>query len=156
MSCPRWTWASKTCAPSGSSRASSSSYPAISAWARSSTSSTIAESRCTIPPDLTNVLIYGDSLRSPEMRHEVPVSVPDPFLYAERNGTRHVVASSFELDRIAEIAPELDVVPLEDFGLDDLYAQGLSRDDIELELVLRAARRFEIEQAAVPTTFPLE
>jgi Xaa-Pro aminopeptidase len=105
---------------------------------------------------LTNVLIYGDSLRSPEMRHEVPVSVPDPFLYAERNGTRHVVASSFELDRIAEMAPELDVVALEDFGLDDLYAQGLSRDDIELELVLRAARRFEIDQAAVPATFPLE
>src|SRR5919204_6171024 len=171
MSCPRWAWASKTSAPSGSSRASSASYPAISAWARSSTSSTIAEcsappssgraitgrgTRCTIRADLANVLIYGDSLRSPEMRHEVPVSVPDPFLYAEGNGTRHVVASSFELDRIAEIAPELDLVPLEDFGLDDLYAQGLTRDDIELELVLRATQRFEIDQAAVPTTFPLE
>jgi len=105
---------------------------------------------------LPNVLIYADSLRSPEMRHEVPVSVPDPFLYAERNGGRHVVASSFELDRIVEVAPKLDAVPLEDFGLDELYAQGLSRDDIELELVLRAARRFEIEEAAVPATFPLE
>jgi len=105
---------------------------------------------------LPNVLIYADSLRSPEMRHEVPVSVPDPFLYAERNGGRHVVASSFELDRIVEVAPKLDAVPLEDFGLDELYAQGLSRDDIELELVLRAARRFEIDEAAVPATFPLE
>jgi len=90
------------------------------------------------------------------MRHEVPVSVPDPFLYAERDGGRHVVASSFELDRIVEVAPEIDVVPLEDFGLDELYAQGMSREDIELELVLRAARRFEIDQAVVPTTFPLE
>ena len=105
---------------------------------------------------MPNVLIYADSLRSPEMRHEVPVSVPDPFLYAERNGGRHVVASSFELDRIVEVAPKLDAVPLEDFGLDELYAQGLSRDHIELELVLRAARRFEIEEAAVPATFPLE
>src|SRR5919201_1993630 len=156
MSCPRWTWASKTCAPSGSSRASSSSYPAISAWARSSTSSTVSESRCSIPPDLSNVLIYADSLRSPEIRHEVPLSVPDPFLYAERNGERHVVASSFELDRIAEAAPDLEVVSLEHLGLDELYTQGLSREDIELELVLRAARRFEIDEAAVPTTFPLE
>jgi Xaa-Pro aminopeptidase len=105
---------------------------------------------------LANLLIYADSLRSPEMRHEVPVSVPDPFLYAEQDNARHVVASSFELDRIVETVPELDVVPLEDFGLDDLYAQGMSREDIELELVLRAARRFDIEQAAVPATFPLE
>jgi Xaa-Pro aminopeptidase len=105
---------------------------------------------------LSNVLIYADSLRSPEIRHEVPVSVPDPFLYAERNGKRHVVASAFELDRIAEVAPELDLVSLEDFGLDELYATGLSREDIELELMLRAARRFEIDEAAVPTTFPLE
>ena len=86
----------------------------------------------------------------------MPLSVPDPFLYAERNGERHVVASSFELDRIAEAAPDLEVVSLEHLGLDELYAQGLSREDIELELVLRAARRFEIDEAAVPTTFPLE
>jgi len=105
---------------------------------------------------VTDVLIYADSLRSPEMRHEVPIAIPDPFLYAERNGDRHVVASSFELDRIAEAAPELKVMPLEELGLDELYAQGLSRDEIELEVVLRAARRFGIEEALVPATFPLE
>ena len=105
---------------------------------------------------MPNVLVYADSLRSPEMRHEVPVSVPDPFLYAERDGRRHVVASSYELVRIAEVAPDLDLVPLEDLGLDELYAQGLPRDQVELEIALRAARRFEIAQAAVPPTFPLE
>ena len=105
---------------------------------------------------MTDVLIYADSLRSPEMRHEVPIAIPDPFLYAERGGERHVVASSFELDRIAEVAPDLQTMPLEEFGLDDLYAQGLSRDEIELEVVLRAARRYGIEQASVPPTFPLE
>ena len=81
---------------------------------------------------MTDVLIYADSLRSPEMRHEVPIAIPDPFLYDEREGERHVVASSFELDRIAEVAPDLQIMPLEEFGLDDLYAQGLSRDEIEL------------------------
>jgi len=105
---------------------------------------------------VSDVLIYADSLRSPEMRHEVPIAIPDPFLYAERNGERHVVASSFELDRIAEVAPDLQIMPLEEFGVDDLYAQGLSRDEIDLEVVLRAARRYGIEQAAVPATFPLE
>jgi Xaa-Pro aminopeptidase len=105
---------------------------------------------------VVDVLIYADSLRSPEMRHEVPIAIPDAFLYAERNGDRHVVASSFELDRIAEAAPGLQMMPLEEFGLDELYAQGLTRDEIELEVALRAARRFGIEEAAVPPTFPLE
>jgi len=90
------------------------------------------------------------------MRHEVPLAVPDPFLYAEHEGSRHVVASSFELDRIKAVAPDLELMPYEEFGLDDLYAQGLSRDEIELEVILRAARRFGIERAAVPSTFPLE
>jgi Xaa-Pro aminopeptidase len=105
---------------------------------------------------VADVLIYADSLRSPEMRHEVPIAIPDPFLYAERNGERHVVASSFELDRIAAVAPDLQIMPLEEFGLDELYAQGLSREEIELEVVLRASRRYGIEQASVPATFPLE
>ena len=90
------------------------------------------------------------------MRHEVPLGIPDPFLYAERDGDRHVVASSFELGRVSEVAPELQVLPLEEFGIDELYAQGLPREEIELEVILRAARRFGIEEAVVPGTFPLE
>ena len=90
------------------------------------------------------------------MRHEVPLAVPDPFLYAERDGKGSVVASSFELGRITEVAPHLEVLPYEEFGLDELYAQGLSREEIELEVILRATRRFGLEQALVPSTFPLE
>ena len=90
------------------------------------------------------------------MRHEVPLGVPDPFLYAERDGKGSVVASSFELGRIHEVAPELEVLPMEEFGIDELYAQGLTRDEIELEVILRAARRFGLESVAVPSTFPLE
>jgi Xaa-Pro aminopeptidase len=103
-----------------------------------------------------DVLIYADSLRSPEMRHEVPLVVPDPFLYAERDGRQHVLASSFELGRIGEVAPHLDALPYEEFGIDELYAQGKTREEIELEIVLRAAQRFGIEDAVVPGTFPLE
>ncbi len=45
---------------------------------------------------MADVLILADSIRSPEMRHEVPVPIPDPFLYAERDGRRVVVVSSLE------------------------------------------------------------
>jgi Xaa-Pro aminopeptidase len=104
---------------------------------------------------VSDVLIYADSIRSAEMRHEVPLGVPDAFLYAERNGTRSVVASSFELGRINAVAPDIDALPFEEFGIDELYAQGMSREEIELEVVLRAARRFGIADAVVPGSFPL-
>jgi Xaa-Pro aminopeptidase len=105
---------------------------------------------------VSDVLICADSIRSPEMRHEVPIPVPDPFLYAEHDGERHVVVTSFEIDRIKTVAPELDTIPPEEFGIDELYAQGLPRDEIELEIALRAVRKFGISSAAVPKTFPLE
>jgi Xaa-Pro aminopeptidase len=104
---------------------------------------------------VAGLLIYADSLRSPEMRHEVPIAIGDPFLYAERDGERHVVISAFEIERVAAVVPGLDLVPPEELGLDELYGQGLTREEIELELALRAARRFGVEQALVPATFPL-
>ena len=105
---------------------------------------------------MPDVLIFADSVRSPELRHEVPLAVPDTFLYAEHGGERHVVVASFELDRIKELGGDLQLHPFEELGLDDLYEQGLSREQLDLELNLAAARRFGIERAVVPADFPLE
>jgi Xaa-Pro aminopeptidase len=104
---------------------------------------------------VTDVLIYADSLRSAEMRHEVPLSVPDPFLYAEHDGRRSAAAVSYEVDRIRE-ATDVDVFPYEELGLDELLRSGMPRDEINLELLLRACRRLGVTSAAVPATFPLE
>jgi Xaa-Pro aminopeptidase len=104
---------------------------------------------------VTDVLIYADSLRSPEMRHEVPVSVPDPFLYAEHGGRRSAAAVSFEVERI-RAATDVEVFPYEELGLDELLKSGMPRDEINLELLLRACRRLGVTSAAVPATFPVE
>ena len=40
------------------------------------------------------VIIFGDTVRSPELRHEVPVTIPDPFVYVEQNGTRTAFVGS--------------------------------------------------------------
>ena len=47
-----------------------------------------------------DVLIFADSVVTPEMRHEVPVVIPDPFLYVEKDGKRYAVSTAFEVDRI--------------------------------------------------------
>ena len=67
---------------------------------------------------LADVLIYGDTVRSPELRHEVPLSVPDPFLYAERDGARHVFVSSLEASRVRETGVA-EVHPYEEIGYDE-------------------------------------
>ncbi|HEY6606263.1 MAG TPA: Xaa-Pro peptidase family protein [Gaiellaceae bacterium] len=104
---------------------------------------------------MPDVLIHGDTVRSPELRHEVPVVIPDAFLYAEKDGRRTVVLHSLEIPRVREEAPELEIVPLEQLGADELYSQGNQGWEIELELALRACRELGITQAIVPAGFPL-
>ncbi|HEX6743740.1 MAG TPA: M24 family metallopeptidase [Solirubrobacteraceae bacterium] len=101
------------------------------------------------------VLICGDTLRSPELRHEVPLGIGDPFLYLEVDGRRAVLTNVLEVDRIAQQAPELERLLGEQFGRDELIAQGLSYDQIDRELYVRVVRELGIAAAAVPPDFPL-
>jgi Xaa-Pro aminopeptidase len=102
-----------------------------------------------------DVLIYGDTMRSPDMRHEVPVPIPDAFLYAEKDGRRVAILHSLEIPRVREDAPELEILPLEQLGLDELFEQGLKGWEIELEIGVRACRELSITHAVVPPSFPL-
>lgn len=102
---------------------------------------------------MTDVLIYGDTMRSPELRHEIPVGVPDPFLYAEVDGVRHVAVSSMEAPRLRGLGIEVHL--LDEFGLDELRASGMPLAEIVDQLALRAARGLGIERAAVPVGFPV-
>ena len=105
---------------------------------------------------MSDVLIYGDTLRSAEMRHEVSLMVPDPFLYIETGGRRHVVVGSLESPRLRALDHDLGVHPLEEFGLDDLLAGGADRAQAWLEIVARACRALHVTAAVVPSEFPIE
>ena len=104
---------------------------------------------------MPDILIFGDSIRSPEMRHEVPIPVPDAFLYVERDGVRHVIVSSMEAVRMGDLE-ELDVHPLEHFGYDEVLASGIERDRIDGEVARRVCAGLGIREALVPPGFPLE
>ena len=104
---------------------------------------------------MDSVLIFGDTLRCPELRIEVPHPVTDPFLYIERNGDRHAVVRSLEAARMSEV-DGMNVVPLEDFGLDELVADGLDSDSAMLEIAARACVSLGVERGVVPAGFPLE
>src|SRR5262249_23207587 len=100
------------------------------------------------------LLVVGDTVRVPELRHEVPLSIPDPFLFAEVDGTRHVVISALELDRVNELE-SVDVHPFEDYGYDVMLAHGLPIDVVRREVYLSACRELGVAHASVPDGFPL-
>jgi Xaa-Pro aminopeptidase len=102
---------------------------------------------------MPDVLIFADSVTSPEMRHEVPVLVPDPFLYVEKGDKRLTASTSFEVDRIAEAGIEAHA--WEEFGYDELLEQGVPREQVTWHHInLNACREFGVEDAIVPRTFP--
>ena len=100
------------------------------------------------------VLIYADSFRSADMRHAVPLGVPDPFLYAEENGSRHVFASSMEATRIRELGL-FDVHVHEELGFDELIASGIDSRELNAQLALRAVGSLGLKRASVPQDFPV-
>jgi Xaa-Pro aminopeptidase len=102
-----------------------------------------------------NVLIWGASELSPELRHEVPVAIGDPFLYLETDGRRAVVTNPLEEGRLAHAAPELERLLADELGRDELIAAGFSSSELEREVCLRAVRALEIREAVVPLGFPL-
>jgi Xaa-Pro aminopeptidase len=103
---------------------------------------------------MPDVLMYADTFRSPELRHEVPLGVPDPFLYAERDGVKHISIGSMEIPRLAALGL-FELHPGEEFGLDELIASGLSYSDVRQEIAVRSVKALGVTSAVVPETFPL-
>jgi Xaa-Pro aminopeptidase len=101
-----------------------------------------------------DVLIFADTIRSPELRHEVPVATPDPFVYIERQGRRAVFVPSMEIPRLAGV-DGLECVPLEELGWDELVVSESDPAVLDREVVLRACRHAGITSASVPASFPL-
>jgi Xaa-Pro aminopeptidase len=103
---------------------------------------------------MPDVLVFGDTFRSPELRHEVPLGVPDPFLYAEKDGARHLVVPSLEAPRLAGVGG-FEIHSWDELGIDELRADGLRPSEIQRELQLRGVREIGVTSAVVPETFPL-
>src|SRR3954452_13123821 len=103
---------------------------------------------------MPDVLIFADSVTAPEMRHEVPVVVPDPFVYAEKDGKKLTCSTAFEVERIKEAGIEAHAY--EEFGYDELLAEGKATrfDIISHHLPLNACREWGIHEAVVPWSFP--
>ena len=104
---------------------------------------------------MTDVLLYGDTEHSAAMRHEIPVAIGDPFLYAEVGGVNYVMTSGLERDRIAAVRPDAELLDIADLGFYELLRSGLERDEVWPELIARAAARTGVRTAIVDFNFAL-
>jgi Xaa-Pro aminopeptidase len=104
---------------------------------------------------MATILIYGDTIRYPSMRHEVPLEIVDPFLFVDRDGQRFVMTSSLEAARIAEVLPQAELLLVDELGFHELLEKGMAFHEAELETAIRALRRWGIEGAVVPPDLPV-
>src|SRR5918997_4799710 len=98
---------------------------------------------------MATVLLYGDTVRYPAVRHEVPLEIIDPLLFVEHDGRAFVLTSSLEAGRIAEVLPQAELLTVDRLGLYELVEEGMRRDEAELETAVRAVRQWGIEAAVV-------
>jgi Xaa-Pro aminopeptidase len=104
---------------------------------------------------MATILLYGDTIRYPAVRHEVPLEIVDPLLVAVDEGRTAILTSSLEAARLAEALPAAQLLLVDELGFYELLAEGAPRDDAELEVALRAVRRWGIESAVVPGDLPV-
>jgi Xaa-Pro aminopeptidase len=104
---------------------------------------------------VADVLMFADTLRSKELRHEIPLGLGDPFTYAEHDGRRHVVLTAFEHPRFEAARIDAEIHALEEFGWDEFVTSGMTTDEALYSVSERFCKSVGIESAVVPFNFPV-
>jgi Xaa-Pro aminopeptidase len=105
---------------------------------------------------VSNLLLFGDSERSAALRHEVPLAIIDPLLFAHLDGRRVVLTSMLERDRIAEVLPDAELLDFFELGMLELITEdGMRREEAQREVVARAVAQLGVREATVPGDFPV-
>ncbi|HEX5559677.1 MAG TPA: M24 family metallopeptidase [Gaiellales bacterium] len=103
-------------------------------------------------PDL---LFFGDTERSPAMRHELPAGIGDPFVLAIVGGQMHVAVSDLDRPLVEAAAPGAEVHGFKELGLFELIDQGLRHHEIDLELASRAVALMGLREAVADPDMPV-
>jgi Xaa-Pro aminopeptidase len=94
-------------------------------------------------------------MRDADLYVATGVTIVDAFTYVETDGKRVIVTSELEADAARRNSTATDVWTGTEFGVRELVRQGMDRDEVGLEVVRRALERLDVDDVAVPPTFPL-
>ena len=101
------------------------------------------------------LLLHGDTERSAALRHEIPLAIIDPLLFAEVDGRTYVLTSFLEAERVKRVLPDAELLDFFELGYKDLVGEGMSLWDAAREVEARAVREIGLTEAIVPGDFPL-
>jgi Xaa-Pro aminopeptidase len=101
------------------------------------------------------LLMHASTEGSAALRHEIPVAIVDPFLWAQFDGRTAAVLNVLERDRVLAAVSGIESLSPEELGVDELVASGRPRHEIEVELASRAVAKLGLRRASVPGDFPL-
>jgi Xaa-Pro aminopeptidase len=104
---------------------------------------------------VATILLFGDTIRYPALRHEVPIEVMDALLFVERDGEAFVMTNLLEAEWIGRELPGAELITTAELGFYDLIDEGRRADEAELETAVRALGRWGIEEAVVPPDLPV-
>jgi Xaa-Pro aminopeptidase len=102
------------------------------------------------------LVLYGSPETWATLRHEVPLVITDPLLFAEVDGRKVVLTTFLESARIGGVMPEAEIVDFFDRGLKELILdEGMEREAAVREVAARTVTDLGIDRAVVPGDFPL-
>jgi Xaa-Pro aminopeptidase len=101
------------------------------------------------------LVLWGDSERNPALRHEVPISIGDPFMLVDDGGRTWIMSSDLERERLAGCRPDAELVDIDQLGFHELMDSGLSYRALDVEFASRLAAQIGITEAIVAFEFPL-
>jgi Xaa-Pro aminopeptidase len=101
------------------------------------------------------LLLYGDTERSPAMRHEIPVAIGDGMLFAELDGRTAILTSWLERSRILAVLPDAEILDFIELGMRGFVEQGMTGLQAEREVIAKAVKQLAISEATIPGDFPV-
>lgn len=100
-------------------------------------------------------LLFGDTIRTAALRHEVPIGIIDPLMWSQLEDRTVILTSRLEQGRIVAVLPQAEILDFFAFGMKELREHGLSHAAAEREVVARVARQLGLAEVVVPGDFPV-
>jgi Xaa-Pro aminopeptidase len=101
------------------------------------------------------LLFYADGYKFPDVYHVTRFLAPDPIIALEQDGEVVIVANSLEEGRARKESRAREVFNIDQFGGAELMATGISREELDAEIIVRVLGSRGVRRVAVGTYFPL-
>src|SRR6267142_5836960 len=101
------------------------------------------------------ILFYADGYKFPDVYHVTRFLAPDPIIALEQDGEVVIVANSLEEGRARKESRAREVFNIDKFGAKELAGKGITREELDAEVIKRLLDSRGLRRVAVAPYFPL-